>query len=151
MASPTPEVFAVYDNSGNPLTGVAAGMSFSYYGTEAGVAVLPQPAISEIGTSGIYKFTPGAIPSGHGLAYILVTGHQPAYVTRYVRPEDYAADTVIDLKNLLFGTWEIKTTGPDANKMVFTAPDGVTVVLKVALTDIAGLPTVLNAFKRTPA
>jgi len=149
MASPTPEVFTVYDNTGTPLPGVAGGMSFLTYVTEAGVAITPQPTIVDIG-GGLYKFTPTVPPSGHGTCYVLSTGHQPAFYSRFIRPEDYNTDQIPDIRQFLFGKAQIMSTGPDANRLLIYAADGTTVLVRFALADIAGLDTIFNPMKRTP-
>lgn len=48
------------------------------------------------------------------------------------------------------GRWKIFTTGPDANRMVFYRPDGVTVLYKVDLKDAAGAATSTSPFERVP-
>jgi hypothetical protein len=146
MASPTPEVIVVYDNNGDPLPGAVADMSWAKSSTEAGASIIT-PAITDIG-GGVYTFTPPIPPIGHGWVYVLATGHQPKYYTRYFRPEDYNADLLPDIKNFLFGTWKIFTTGADANRMVFYAPDGITVMAKYDLKDASGVATVFNPFSR---
>ena len=49
------------------------------------------------------------------------------------------------------GRWKIHTTGPDANRMVFYAADGVTEMYKVNLLDSSGNPTSNSPFERVPA
>lgn len=146
MATPTPEVFFVYDDSGSPLTGVAADMSFSLYATEAGAAITP-PAITEIG-GGAYKFTPATPPTGHGIVYLVATGHQPKFTGRYFRVEDYAADQVPDIRNLLYGNSEMKTTGGDANRQLIYGPDGTTVIARFNLFDVTGAPSIFSPIRR---
>ncbi len=95
MASPRKEIFFVYNiSTGVPLSGAAAGMSFSSYVKDDGSAVT-QPAITEI-AAGIYGFTPVFADATHGIAYVLSTGAtgNPSYVARYMRPEDWNADDV---------------------------------------------------------
>ena len=95
MASPRLEVFAVYDAlTGVPKTGYAASLVFSAYKTDLGVDVTPQPAIIEIG-GGLYGFLPVFADLARGIAYIVsTTGASPAYVSRYMRPEDWRADDI---------------------------------------------------------
>ncbi len=149
MATPTPEVFFVYDETGVPLTGAAAGMSFVAYRTEAGIVITPEPSITEIGGGG-YSFTPATPPTNHGIVYVLQTGGYPAYVARYYRPEDYYPDKILGIESFLFGKWEIKTAGPDANRIIYYQPDGTTVLAKFDLLDSNGDPTTLNPFLRDP-
>lgn len=56
-------------------------------------------------------------------------------------------DDVVDYHQ---GKWEIKTTGPDANRLILYRADGVTVLKKFDLADAAGNPTYISPFKRTP-
>lgn len=158
MASPKNEIFFIYSiSTGNPLTGQAGSMSFDVYKDTDGVN-LSTPTITEIGTSGAYQFTPVFSNPNKGIVYILNTGSgaNPQRVARFMRPEDYNTDLitnindiVADLQEYLEGSWEIKTTGPDAYRMIFYAPDGMTVLEKYDLTDSTGAPTATNVFKRT--
>ena len=155
MASPTPEIFFVFNAStGNPLTGGAGAMSFSVYQDDTGGA-LSQPSISEVG-GGYYKFTP-AFPSNHGIAYLINTAANPKYVGRYMRPEDYYTDgipsiqtTTTFLQNFHTGKWSIPTTGPNANTFIIYEPDGVTILAQYNLLDKNGNPTFSNPLTRTP-
>jgi hypothetical protein len=149
MPTPTPEVFFVYDDNGVPVTGASAGMSFTIYKTEAGADITPQPAITEIG-AGAYKFTPATPPSGHGIVYVVNTGFQPPHYGRYFRIEDYYPDKILDIQSFLFGRWEIKTTGGDANRIIYYQPDGVTELAKFDLLDVNGAPGTINPYLRRP-
>lgn len=58
-----------------------------------------------------------------------------------------AMETLADIG---LGKWEIKTSGPDANRLVIYRQDGVTVLKKFDLKDGAGDATFVNPFSRTP-
>lgn len=153
MAAPRIEVFAVFNPStGAPLTGAAGGMSFSTYTDDLGVAVTPQPSITEIG-GGLYRFTPTFPPSAsRALVYVVNTGgNVPAYYFRLVRPEDWNADKIQDLMDVAFGKWQIFSTGPDANRIVLYRADGVTVLARFDLKNLSGNPSITNVFQRIPA
>lgn len=149
MASPKIEVFFLYDGTGAPLTG--ATPTFDTYKDDLG-ANLSQPAITEIG-GGAYKFTPDITTNpNRGIAYVVNGGASanPRRLARYVRPEDYAPDLLPDLYDMNFGKWEIKTSGPDINRMITYRIDGVTILKKFDLFDAAGVPTSINPFRRDP-
>lgn len=145
MASPRIKVFAVFDGAGAPLTGVVP--TFSYYRDDLGGA-LAAPVISEIG-GGLYKFVPNyPISLSRSAVYMLSTaGNSPAYYYENVRREDYAPE---DARQALLGKWQIYTSGPDANRLVMYADDGVTVLQKFDLRDSSGNPTVNAPFSRLP-
>jgi hypothetical protein len=161
MASPKIEVFFVYDGTGAPLTGLTP--TFEVYKDDLG-ANLTQPTITEIG-GGAYKFTP-VFPANRGIAYIVLTGGNPARIAKFIRPEDYNLDNadvptssraastlegkVDELLQIGKGKWEIKTSGPDANRLIIYEADGTTVLRKFDLFDKDGLPTAINPFKRVP-
>lgn len=54
------------------------------------------------------------------------------------------------LRNITAGRWKIHSVGPDANRIVYYAEDGVTIVAKFDLKDISGNPTFKSAFERIP-
>lgn len=148
MAAPTPEVFLVLSlTTSLPLTG--ATPTFSYYAKETGSTV-SQPSISEIG-GGLYKFTPVFADTTHGICYVIATGGNPAYVTRYMRPTDYATDLLPDISAIEKGAWEIKQSGPNANKLLIYDTDNTTILFSFNLYDNAGSLTSVNPFKRVPA
>jgi len=156
VGSPTTEVFFVYNLAdGTPLTGAAAGMSFDTYKNSSGTNITPQPTITEIG-GGAYGFTPSFSDANHGTVYVLNTGTNgnPARVARYMRPEDYAPDSILtivtQIQSYTEGKWKIFTTGPDANRLVIYDVDGVTVLKKYDLQDASGSPTYINPFVRIP-
>lgn len=145
MASPKLEVFALFDLTTNAiLTGQVP--TFLTYKNDLGVNVA-QPTISEIG-GGLYGFLP-AFTDGRGIGYIIDTGANanPTRISRYMRAEDYIGE---DVNDFVRGKWEIKATGPDANRFIVYAPDGVTVLKKYDLEDVLGNPTTTNPFSRTP-
>lgn len=128
MSSPKNFVFTVYDPAtGLPKSGIVGQLSFRTYVDETGSNVTP-PSISAIGGgSGGYQFTP-VFPADHGLYFEIQVagGYLPLIVSGYLDPRDYALDTlpsiatdVTSLKNHQQGSWEIPTSGPDANRMVF--------------------------------
>lgn len=147
MASPKIEVLFFYDNAGAPLTGLT--VTFDTYKDDLG-SNLAQPTITEIG-GGAYKFTPVLNPA-RGIVYIVNGGAtaNPRRQSRFCRPEDYAVDLLQDMSDMDFGKWEIKTTGPDANRMLTYRPDGVTILKRFNLFDAAGVPTSINPFRRDP-
>lgn len=152
MASPKLEVFFVKSTATNlPLTGAAGSMVFETYKNDLGANVTPQPTISEIG-GGLYAFTPVFSDAARGIAYVITTGASgnPDRIYRYMRPEDWNADKVDTLVSIETGKWEIKTSGPDANRMIMYAADGVTVLYKFDLFDESGAATTINPFKRVP-
>jgi hypothetical protein len=137
MSSPKNFVFTVLDPAtGLPKTGLS--LSFVTYKDETGANVSP-PSISNITGSGGYAFTP-VFPTNHGIYFEINTGNVPTIVSGYLRPEDYASDSIPDLAASLTtllsfhqGTWIIQTAGPDANRIVYYAEDGVTVLAKFDL------------------
>lgn len=148
MASPKIVIFFLFDEAtGVPLTG--ATPTFDTYKDDAGVDV-SQPTITEIG-GGAYKFTP-VFPTDKGLAFLVNggVGSAPRRQSGFLRPEDYNLDILTDLGDEAFGKWEIKTTGPDANRLVLYRQDGVTILKKFDLFNSVGSPTYQNPFKRTP-
>lgn len=155
MASPTTEVFFVYDlTTGSPLTGAVGSMSFSTYKDETG-SNLSQPSIREIG-GGAYGFDPVFASPSHGVVYVVSTGASgnPSHVARYARPEDYYTDTIYttvrDLQQFQEGRWKIFTTGPEANRMLVYDVDGTTVLKRFTLRDASGNPTATNPYERVP-
>ncbi len=146
--SPKIVVFFLYDGSGNPLTGVAP--TFVTYKDNTG-ANAAQPTITEVG-GGAYKFTPDFTNPVLGFAYVIdgTISANPRMTAGYARPEDYFPDFLGDINNVTFGRWQIFTTGPDANRLVLYALDGITVVKKFALQDAGGIPTTANPFIRVP-
>lgn len=166
MASPKLITFLVLNPStGVPITGIVGSLSFATYKDETG-ANLPQPTFVEIG-GGLYYFIP-SYTTNHGIAYVISTSNTPSYFAGYTRPEDWntdnidgsvaavlsaisaiAADVTL-IKKLEKNKWAIVTSGPDANKMVFYDDDNTTPILKVALTDVNGVPTSTNPYARTP-
>lgn len=153
MASPKIIVFWLYDaTTGARLTG--ATPTFEIYQDDTGAAITPQPTITEIG-GGAYKFTP-VFPTDKWILYVINTGAGviPAKKEATLRPEDYIEDALeaglIDLTDVALGKWEVRTTGPDANRLILYREDGVTVLKKFDLTSSIGAPTTTNPFKRTP-
>lgn len=55
-----------------------------------------------------------------------------------------------DLVDYAQGKWEIKVTGPDANRLILYRADGVTVLKKFDLQNSNGDATFINPFKRIP-
>lgn len=152
MASPRAEVLFFYDSvAGTPKTGLT--LTFSTYKDTSGTN-LSQPTFTEIG-GGAYMFTPTFADPTKGIVYVVNGGATavPQYQARYMRPEDWNTDnsdwSVANLKEWAQGSWQIQTTGPDANKLIIYGTDGVTVLHKFALTDQNGNPTSTNVFKRS--
>ena len=178
MSSPKIEtVFLFNPTTGAPLTGQASLMSFDCYRDDQGTS-LSAPTISEIGVSGVYKFTPTFSDPARGIVYILNcgSGANPTHVTRYMRPEDWNSDntdalsstlataanlatltsstagittTTTLLVDILLGDQSVKTSGGDANRLVLLKQDGTTVIKKFNLTDANAVPTTTNPFTRT--
>jgi hypothetical protein len=150
MSSPKLEVFFIYDSASAPLSGLTP--TFDVYKDDLGADLL-RPTISEIGSSGAYKFTPDvtSIP-GRGIAYVVNcgAGAWPIRLARYIRPEDFAVDMITDLWEEAFGKWKIFTSGPDINRLVLYKTDGVTVLKKFDLQSQAGFPTTINPFAKIP-
>lgn len=149
MTSPKIEVFFLYDNTGAPLTG--ATPTFDTYKDDLG-SNLTQPSISEIG-GGAYKFTPDITTNpNRGIAYVVDGGvsSNPRRLARYVRPEDYAVDKLIDLYDLAFGKQQVFTSGGDANRLVTYRTDGITILKKFDLFDSGGSPASVNFYRRDP-
>lgn len=135
-------------STGAPLTGAAGACSFATYKDDQGTNLTP-PSISEVG-GGIYKFVP-TLPAdpARGLVYVISTGgNVPGYVWRYVRPEDWNTDRVTDIVAAVLGRAKIFSTGPDANRLVIYAEDGVTVIAKFDLKDLAGAPNITSPTER---
>jgi hypothetical protein len=154
MSSPKIFAFVIYDaTTGLPKTGAAGSMTFEAYKTEAGVNVTP-PTIVEIGGGGYY-FMP-VFNVDHGIFFVLNTANLPLRISGYLRPEDYATDdlpaaitNVQAIKDYQQGTWVIQTTGPDINRMVFYAPDGITAIAKYDLQQTDGSAWVAPAGTNT--
>ncbi len=146
--SPKNMAFFLYiESTGAPKTG--ATPTFTTYKDMDGNN-LSQPGITEIG-GGAYEFTP-VFPAETGIVAVIDggAGNSPRYQSVALRPEDYNVDLLTDLTDEAFGTWEIPTTGPDANRLIFYRADGVTVLQKFDLFDENGDPTYTNPFKREP-
>jgi hypothetical protein len=60
------------------------------------------------------------------------------------------ATQIQDLLDYQAGKWEIKATGPDANRLILYRPDGTTVLKKFDLKNANGDPTFVNPFQRVP-
>ena len=154
MASPQLQLFFVLSAVTNlPLTGAAGGMSFELYRKYNGSSFtdLTPPTIIEVG-DGLYAFAPTFADLTAGISYVINTGSgNPQRVFGYMRPEDWNADLITTLVNIETGKWEIKTSGPDANKLIIYAQDGVTPLYKFQLFDSSGTPTSTNPFKRVPS
>lgn len=151
MASPKLEVFFIYNlATGAPQTGIA-GITFDTYKNDLGVNVA-NPTISEIG-GGAYGFTPVFADPARAIVYVINVNnvaYSPQRVARFMRPEDWTTDDISTLLDYESGKWEIVTTGGDANRIIYYAADGVTVLKKFDLTDDNGDPTSTNPFVRTP-
>ncbi|NDD85136.1 hypothetical protein EBZ38_12805 [bacterium] len=160
MASPKIEVIFLYNEiTGSPITG--ASFTFETYKDNTGANITP-PSITEIG-GGAYSFTP-SFTTDKGIVYVLradTSGATPKRVSRYMRPEDWNTDNsdiptstvndaVSELISIAKGKWEIKTTGPDANRLILYDIDGVTVIKKFNLKDSSGNPTATAVFSREP-
>lgn len=145
------EVFFVKSTATNlPLTGAAGTMAFETYVNDLGAAVTP-PSIVELG-GGLYGFTPVFASAIRGIAYVVTTTAlgNPDRVYRYMRPEDWNPDKIDTLMQIEVGKWEIKTTGPDANRLIFYDTDGTTELYKFDLFNSIGVASVLNPYKRVP-
>ena len=158
MATPTPEIFFVFDAiTGAPKAGLVGTLTFSSYKDEAGSDITP-PTFTQI-AAGIYKFTPSfANPGVHGIVYLINcgAGSNPPYIGRYMRSEDYAADTVPtigsqvqDVYDSNFGEHSVNTSGPDANKLVVKRPNS-SVLVKFDLFDKDNNPAFRNITRKTP-
>lgn len=160
MPSPKIEVIFLYnETTGLPMTG--ATFTFETYKDNTGANVTP-PAITEIG-GGVYSFAP-SFTANKGIVYILradTANATPKRVARYVRPEDWNTDNsdipfstinsaVEELVSIAKGKWEIKTTGPDANRLILYDIDGTTIIQKFDLKDASGSPTSTSVYKREP-
>ncbi len=129
-------------------------MSFTYYKKTDGATstdVTP-PSIIELG-GGAYSFTPVFADETKGIFYTLNTGTNanPPNVNRFMRPEDWISDDIQTLIDIETGKWQVFTSGPNVNKMIFYAQDGVTELYSFDLFDAAGNPTFANFFKRVPS
>ena len=159
MSSPKMDVFFIFDATGVPLTGQAHLMSFLSYKTDLGVDYVPHPTIIEIG-GGAYGFLPlFPVDTSRAMVYVLSTGAyaNPTAITRYMRPEDYTTDVIPnvqalaqDIKDFNEGRWQIVTSGPDINRMLVFAPDGLTVIKRFNLYDRDGMSTFIEPFQRSP-
>lgn len=144
MSAPKIVSFFCYDGTNTPKTGLTP--VFLTYKDDTGAGVTP-PAITEIG-GGAYKFIP-TFTTGRAILYCINPGTNitPVRLSGMVRPEDFGVDTLLQIG---VGSWEIKTTGVNANQMLFYDTDGVTILYKFNLTDVSGTPTTTGVFKRTP-
>jgi hypothetical protein len=151
MPSPQIEVFAVYNSStGAPLSGQSPLMSFATYKDDLGANVLPVPTISEIGSTGIYKFTPTLPASAaRGLVYQINMGAGaiPAYVARYVRAEDWYSDEIRNVRKVLTNRYRIDTA---LNQLIIYDDDATTPLYTFDLQDGTGAPSITNILRRNP-
>ena len=130
------------------MTGVSP--TFDTYKDDLG-SDLAQPTITEIG-GGAYKFTPNIISTPTRCIVYVVNGGvtaNPRRLARFVRPEDYFPDMLLDINDVQFGRWKIFNSGGDANRMVLYRPDG-SILKKFDLKDVGGASTVNNPFERNP-
>ena len=136
MASAKLEVVFIFDDAGEPLTGLTP--TFAVYKDDTGSDVA-QPAITEVG-GGAYKFTP-VFPTDKGLVYILDTdGGFPAYLARYMRPEDYLDQALSDAslsRKFLFSQQELGADG----HLVHIDPDDSSELAEFILRDAADAAT----------
>lgn len=133
MASPKVEVFFAYDSvTGLPKPGLVP--TFSSYVDETGVAILPQPTITDVG-GGAYVFTPVFANPAKGIIYQVATGASPGYWGRYMRPEDWNDDNADVLSSLIKAKTDTLPASP-ANEATSTA-------IK-AKTDLIGTATVAS-------
>lgn len=150
MGSPQNVVFFAFTPStGAPLTGQAGNITFDTYKDSSGNN-LAQPAITEVG-GGAYQFTPVFADPTKSIAFVINLGAAAnnQRLSGFVRPEDYYEDLIQAMSQYQQGSWEIKNSGPDANRMIIYAPDGVTVLFKYNLTDAGGNPVTTGVYKRT--
>lgn len=151
--SPQIEVFWIYSlSTGAPLTGQTGNMSFSFYADDLGVAITPQPTITEVG-GGAYKFTPAFAGDGRAAVYTLHINNvdaSPAYVNRLVRKEDWYPDLIARIQAITEGHWKISTVGADANTLTLYDKNGTTVLQQWSLFDNVGLPTTTKIYERRP-
>ncbi len=148
--SPKPQVFLVLDPVTNlPLTGGAGGMTFEFYAKDDGTPIGSHPSITEIG-GGQYKFSASFSDPTHGICWVISTGANPAYVSGYLRPEDYFSDYTQSIYKIETNKWQIFTSGPNANTLCFFDDDGTTILYQFDLADSADAPTSTTPFKRTP-
>lgn len=145
------EVFFVKSTADNlPLIGEVLNFAFETYVNDTGDPIA-EPTIVELG-GGLYGFTPVFADPTRGIAYVITTSAlgNPDRVYRYMRPEDWNPDKIDTLMQIEVGKWEIVTTGPDANRLIFYDTDGTTVLYKFDLFNSIGAASVLNPYKRVP-
>lgn len=177
MGSPHIETCFLFNiATGAPLSGQSSLMSFSYYGDDLGNAITA-PTITEIGTSGIYKFTPVFTDPSRCICYTLSTGTgaNPVYLTRQMRPEDWNGDNTdvasstlatsseattitsaiasvqtdtTTIINCELGDEVVVTSGGDINRLVKYEQDHTTVIKKFDLTDANGTPTTTDPYSK---
>lgn len=105
--------------------------------------------------TGCYKLLlPASVTDLPGpFMYAVKDNLHPAYIGAIKVVENEEVDTyekILDIHAAQVGRWEIKTSGPDANRFIVYADDGVTVVRKYDLIGADGLPTFINPFQRNP-
>jgi hypothetical protein len=147
MASPQIFTFFLFDETtGAPFPGQAP--AFDSYNDDTGTPVTP-PTITDTG-AGAYTFTP-VFPVDKGLAFVINggAGTSPRYQAGFLRPEEFYVDLILDLNDVAFGKWEIKTAGPDNNRLILYRPDG-SVLKKFDLTDVSATPSPVDTYKRNP-
>jgi hypothetical protein len=177
MSSPKLETIFIFNQStGVPLSGQSSLMFFDCYRDDLGNSITP-PTITEIGSAGVYKFTPVFADPARGIVYILNcgTGANPQRVTRYMRPEDWNSDNTDVLSSTLatsstatglssaiasiqtdttllldceLGDESVVASGSDANRFIKYKQDGTTIIKKYNLTDANNVPTVTDPFNR---
>lgn len=157
MSSPKLEVLFVFNaTTGLPQAGLT--LTFSTYKDDQGNN-LTQPTITEIG-GGAYKFTPVFSDATKGIVYIVATGANPAYLMRYMRPEDWNADnadvasstlatasslttassTISSVLKWVSADEELVTSGGDAGRKVYRdSSDHSTVLGKFDLLESDGV------------
>jgi hypothetical protein len=107
MASPRREIYlATNATSGAPLSGLTP--TFLTYKDETGTN-LTQPSITEVGTTGIYMFTP-TLQINHIIVYVIDNGASAAnrYEWGTIRAEEYDIDLVAGNPA---ATWDVVRSG----------------------------------------
>ncbi len=150
--SPRIEVFAIFDSStGAPATGESP--TFTVYKDDQGTNV-SQPTIAEIGSTGLYWFTPNFPASAaRSVAYIIDcgSGNSPRYYWKNLRQESYDEDKIKTIFQVNTGRWKIHTSGPYENQLVIYDADETTILYQFDLKDSSGSPTSTSPFEREPA
>jgi hypothetical protein len=145
MASGKYEFLFVFDSTtGAPKTGLT--LTFSSYKYSDGSNVSPQPSIVEAG-GGAYYFEPDFTEEPNlGIFYVVSTGHTPAYLCRYMRPEDWNMDNANMSITGAYSALDARFDTVDSEfSAVSSAISSVSSAVSTVTTNLATVDTVVDS------